>query len=77
MSLYRGRPGRGRMVVEFTTNLDQGKVHNIIEKACQWLPTGQWFSSGTPVSSTKKTDRHDITETLFKVVLNTINLNQS
>jgi hypothetical protein len=25
------------------------------------------------VSSTKKTDRHDITETLLKVVLNTIN----
>jgi hypothetical protein len=23
--------------------------------------TGQWFSSGTPVSSTNKTDRHEIT----------------
>ena len=22
---------------------------------------GRWFSSGTPVSSTNKTDRHDIT----------------
>jgi hypothetical protein len=28
---------------------------------------------GTPVSSTNKTDRHDITEILLKVVLNTIN----
>ena len=33
--------------------------------------TGQWFSSGTPVSN--KTDRHDITEILLKVALNTIN----
>jgi len=33
-----------------------------------------WFSSGTPVSSTNKTNRHDITETLLKVALNTINL---
>jgi hypothetical protein len=28
---------------------------------------------GTPVSSTNKTDRHDITEILLKVTLNTIN----
>jgi len=27
----------------------------------------------TPVSSTNKTDRHDITEILLKVALNTIN----
>ena len=30
-------------------------------------------SLGTPVSSTNKTDRHDINEILLKVVLNTIN----
>ena len=40
---------------------------------CQWLETGRWFSLGTPVSSTIKTDRHDINEILFKVALNTIN----
>ena len=34
--------------------------------------TGRWSSPGTPVSSTNKTDRHDITEILLKVVLNTI-----
>jgi hypothetical protein len=33
---------------------------------------GWWFSSGTPVSSTNKTDCHDITEILLKVALNTI-----
>ena len=30
-----------------------------------------WFSPGTLVSSTNKTDCHDITEILLKVVLNT------
>jgi hypothetical protein len=33
------------------------------------------FFLGTPVSSTNKTDRHDIAEILLKVALNTINLN--
>jgi hypothetical protein len=34
--------------------------------------TGRWFSPGTPVSSTNKTDRHDLTEIVLKVTLNTI-----
>jgi hypothetical protein len=33
------------------------------------------FLKGTPVSSINKTDRHDITEILLKVALNTININ--
>ena len=37
---------------------------------------GRWFSPGTPVSSTNKTDRYDITETLLKVALNTTPLTQ-
>jgi len=32
------------------------------------------FFPGTPVSSTNKTDHHDITEILLKVALNTIKL---
>jgi len=28
---------------------------------CQWFAAGRWFSPGTPISSTNKTDRHDIT----------------
>ena len=36
---------------------------------------GRWFSPGTPVSSTNKTDYHDITEILLKVALNTIKPN--
>jgi len=33
---------------------------------------GQWFSLSTPVSSTTKSDCHDITEILLKVALNAI-----
>jgi hypothetical protein len=34
-----------------------------------------WFSLDTPVSSTNKTDRHNITVILLKVALTTITLN--
>jgi hypothetical protein len=34
---------------------------------------GRWFSPGNPDSPTNKTDRHDKTEILLKVALNTIN----
>ena len=48
----------------------------LCDKVCQWLTEGQlivfWFSPGTPVSSTNKTYRYDITEILLKVALNTI-----
>jgi len=47
----------------------------LCDKVCQLFVTGQWFSPGPPVSSTNKTDRHDITEILLKVVLNSITLN--
>jgi len=43
--------------------------HYVIKFVSDW-----WVSLGTPVSSTNKTDHHDITETLFKVALNTITL---
>jgi hypothetical protein len=39
--------------------------------------TGLWFSPGTLVSSTNKTDHHDIADILLKVALNTIKSNQS
>ena len=44
----------------------------LCDKVCKWLATGQWFSPGTPVSSTNKTYRHDIAEILLKVALNII-----
>jgi hypothetical protein len=46
---------------------------NSFNKVCQWLPAGWWFSPDTSVSSTNKTDRHNKTEILLKVALNTIN----
>ena len=44
------------------------------DKVCQWLAAGRWFSTGTSVYSTNKTDRYDITNILLKVALNTISL---
>jgi hypothetical protein len=48
----------------------------LCDKVCQWLVTGRWVFPSTPVSSTNKTDRHDITAILLKVALNSIILNQ-
>ena len=45
----------------------------LCDQVCQWSGAGRWFSPGTPVSSTNKTDRHDIAEILLKVALNIIN----
>ena len=56
---------------EFESRSGRGVQHYFI-KFYQWLVTGRWFSPGPPVSSTNKTDRHDITEILLKVALNTI-----
>ena len=41
------------------------------DKAYQLLAYDQWFSAGTPASSTTKSGRHDIAEILLKVALNT------
>jgi hypothetical protein len=49
----------------------------LCDKVCQWLTTGRWFSPVTPVSSTNKTDHHDLTEILLKVKLSIINLTTS
>jgi hypothetical protein len=43
------------------------------DKVYQLLAHGQWFSPGTPASSTTKTGRHDIADILLKVALNTKN----
>ena len=81
------RRGRDRMVVGFITPyaisalcvriaLSRGVLETTLcDKVCQWLAAGWWFSPGTPVSSTIKTDCHDMIEILLKVVLNTITPN--
>ena len=48
----------------------------LCDNVCQRLATGRWFSPCIPVSaSINKTNRHDITVVLLKVVLATITLN--
>ena len=42
------------------------------DKVCQRLAAGRWFSPGSLVPYTNKTDCHDITEILLKVAINTI-----
>ena len=46
----------------------------LCDKVCQCLAAGLWFSPGTPVSPTNKTDRHNIIEILLKVALSILTL---
>jgi hypothetical protein len=63
------------MVVVSSNSLRQAVLNTTLcDTVCQWLTISRWFSLGTPVSSTNKTDRHDIAEILLKVALNTITL---
>ena len=83
----RIRRSRDRMVVGFTTTYATSAYHHwccefesrsgrgvqhYVIKFVNWLATGRWFTSGPPVSSTNKTDRHNITEIVLKVALSTI-----
>ena len=49
--------------------LIRARSTTLCDKFCPWLATGPWFSLSTLVSSTNKTDRHDMTEILLKVTL--------
>ena len=46
----------------------------LCDKVCYLLAAVRWCSTNTPVSSTNKTDRHDITKIFLKVALYTIPL---
>jgi hypothetical protein len=60
---------------EFESHTWRGVLETTLcDKVGQWLATGRWFSPVTPVSSTNKTDRQDITKILLKVALNTITI---
>ena len=55
-----------------SSNPVHGEVYpkqHYVKKVRELLATGGWLS---PVSFTNKTDRHDITDILFKMALNTI-----
>jgi hypothetical protein len=73
--LLGGRHDRGSMVVIITTCTTSAFPHErcgfepqswrgvldttLCDNVCHGLATGCWFSPGTPVSITNKTDRHD------------------
>ena len=69
--------------VPITTQVSSNPVHDevysilhyVIKIVSDLRQVGLWFSSGTLVSSTNETDRHDIdiAEILLKVALNTVN----
>ena len=50
----------------------RARCTTLCDKVCQWFAAPRCFSLCPPVSSTNKTDRHDIIEILMKVALNTI-----
>ena len=58
-----------------SSNAVHGEIYSIQRYAINLSATDRWFSLGTLVSSTNKTDRHDITKILLKVALNTITPN--
>jgi hypothetical protein len=80
----RGHRGLDRMVVGFTTTYAisalmlwvriaiRARCTTFCNTVCQWLASCWCLFPGPPVSSTNKTDRHDIAEILLKVALNTI-----
>jgi hypothetical protein len=53
-------------------NICSMPCHKSFMTVCQALATGRWFSPDPPVSFTNKTDRHNTTEILLKVVISTI-----
>ena len=62
---------------EFESRVLRGVLDTTLcDKVYQWFAVGRWFSQGTPVSSTNKTDCHDITEIWLKRALNIISLTQ-
>ena len=85
-----GRHGRDRMVVGFMTTYAEISAYQhyccesrswrgvldttLCDKICQRHAVGRWVSSKTSVSSTNKTDIHDIAEMLLKLALSTIAL---
>jgi len=50
-----------------SSNLDHGEVYSIQHTSVRWV------FPDTPVSSTNKTDRHNVANILLKVALNIIN----
>jgi hypothetical protein len=69
-----------KIIATVIVKRDHDRVHNrvnpteLYNNVYAFFAAGRWFSPSTPVSSTNKTDCHDIAEILLKVALNTITL---
>jgi hypothetical protein len=57
------------LITKWHGGLDKTKIVSSLQVTCD-----RWFSPGTPISSTNKTDCHNITEILLTVALNTFNI---
>ena len=62
-----------KVAISNPVHRDVYSIQHYVIQVCHWLVTGGCFFLGTPVSSIYKNDRHDISDILLKVVLNTIN----
>jgi hypothetical protein len=57
-------------LVPITTSIVSSNLDTALcDQVCRWLVAGQCISLGTPVSSTNKTDHHNITEILLKSLM--------
>ena len=67
-----------KIAIAYIRTIRSGEVysiqHYVIKFVSDLRQVGGFLRYCTPVSSTNKTDRHDITEILLKVALNTITL---
>ena len=63
-----------KVVISNPVHCEMYSIHHYVIKFVSDLRQVGEFSLSTPVSPTNKTDRHDITEILLKVALNTISL---
>ena len=62
-------PITAKVVISNSVQSWRDALDTTCDQVYQLLATGLRFSAGTQLSSTSKTDRHDITEILLKVVL--------
>jgi hypothetical protein len=81
--LLSGRRGRDRMQSMHTNAYHNVRCESrpwqglldttLCDEVCQWFAASRWFSPDSLVSSTSKTDYHDINEILLNVALSNTN----
>ena len=91
LTSWRSLRGRDHMVIGLTLpvqsvpittkvvslNPTHSEAYSIQHYVAKFLSDLRWFSLGTPVPSTNKTDSHDITKILLKVAVSNISFTYS